>query len=331
MTTLTEQLQANVRAITETKETFEGDLHALMDLYQVEEAAFSGRLISLVELLTSTRMTSAGALNYLLYNPELVPAALFVNGEQGVWYDPSDLSTLWADTAGTIPATINGAVARMDDKSGNGHHLIQATLGLRPILRADGALRYLEFDGSTSSRRLAVAGVNLSGSDKLTLWAGVRKIGTAGTGGVIESGVSAGVGIENGSFLLCAPDTGVTDNYAVYIRGTETTGFAITSFVAPITNVISAYMDIAGAARANEIFPRVNGAVPTLGGRGSANAGTGNFGNLPITVGARPSGGGAQFFNGRLYGLIIRGGASNSGTISLTERYIGSKTGITIS
>lgn len=32
-------------------------------------------------------------------------AELFANGEQGVWYDPSDISTLFQDTAGTIPVT----------------------------------------------------------------------------------------------------------------------------------------------------------------------------------------------------------------------------------
>ena len=34
--------------------------------------------------------------------------ALFANGEQGVWYDPSDLSTLYQDAAGTSPVTAVG-------------------------------------------------------------------------------------------------------------------------------------------------------------------------------------------------------------------------------
>ena len=33
------------------------------------------------------------------------PKALFANGEQGVWYDPSDFSTMFQDTGGTIPVT----------------------------------------------------------------------------------------------------------------------------------------------------------------------------------------------------------------------------------
>ena len=64
-------------------------------------------------------------------------AELFANGEQGVWYDPSDLSTLFQDAAGTIPVTgVEQPVGRMLDKSGRGNHASQATTTARPILRA---------------------------------------------------------------------------------------------------------------------------------------------------------------------------------------------------
>ena len=43
---------------------------------------------------------------------------LFANNEQGVWYDPSDLSTLYQDAAGTIPVTaVEQPVGLMLDKS----------------------------------------------------------------------------------------------------------------------------------------------------------------------------------------------------------------------
>lgn len=67
----------------------------------------------------------------------LIPSELFVNGEQGVWYDPSDLSTLFQDTAGTIPVTgVEQPVGLMLDKSGRGNHASQPTTTARPILRA---------------------------------------------------------------------------------------------------------------------------------------------------------------------------------------------------
>lgn len=73
---------------------------------------------------------------------------LFSEGEQGAWYDPSDLSTLFQDAAGTTPVTADGdPVGLMLDKSGNGNHASQATSALRPICRTAAGLHWLEFDG----------------------------------------------------------------------------------------------------------------------------------------------------------------------------------------
>ena len=61
------------------------------------------------------------------------PASLFRASEPGVWYDPSDLTTLFQDTAGTTPVTTPGqTVARINDKSGRGNHATQATAASRP-------------------------------------------------------------------------------------------------------------------------------------------------------------------------------------------------------
>jgi hypothetical protein len=79
------------------------------------------------------------------------PTSLF-SSNTGGWWDPSDHSTTWQDVAGTTPATAAGdPVARIDDKSGNGNHLLQATSGNRPILRTSSGLWYLEFDGVNDS------------------------------------------------------------------------------------------------------------------------------------------------------------------------------------
>ena len=46
------------------------------------------------------------------------PLSLFAGGKQGVWYDPSDKSTLFQDVAGTVPVTKDGdPVGLMLDKS----------------------------------------------------------------------------------------------------------------------------------------------------------------------------------------------------------------------
>ena len=83
--------------------------------------------------------------------PAFSPVELFANSEQGAWYDPSDLSTLFQDAAGTVPVTADGdPVGRMLDKSGNGNHAIQAVSGNRPVYRTEGTLHWLQGNGTTT-------------------------------------------------------------------------------------------------------------------------------------------------------------------------------------
>ena len=63
------------------------------------------------------------------------PANLFAGGSLGVWLDPTDLSTLFQDIAGTVPVTEAGQkVGKMLDKSGNGLHFVAPSDALRPTL-----------------------------------------------------------------------------------------------------------------------------------------------------------------------------------------------------
>lgn len=76
------------------------------------------------------------------------PLELFQSGELGAWYDPSDLTTLYQDAAGTVPVTSDGdPVGKMEDKSGNGNHATQSVSASRPVYRTDGALHWLEAGG----------------------------------------------------------------------------------------------------------------------------------------------------------------------------------------
>jgi lysophospholipase L1-like esterase len=60
-----------------------------------------------------------------------------------MWLDPSDMTTLYQDRAGTTLVTAVGQnVGKMLDKSGNGWHRVAATDGQRGILRQDGNGKY---------------------------------------------------------------------------------------------------------------------------------------------------------------------------------------------
>jgi hypothetical protein len=64
-----------------------------------------------------------------------------------VWLDAADTATLWADTAGTVPAS--SAVARWDDKSGYDNHMLQTVSSAQPTTgsRSISNINVLAFDG----------------------------------------------------------------------------------------------------------------------------------------------------------------------------------------
>jgi len=62
------------------------------------------------------------------------PSQLFAAGDLGLWFDPSDIASLFQDSGGATPITAAGqSVARAADKSGGGLHASQATGSKRPI------------------------------------------------------------------------------------------------------------------------------------------------------------------------------------------------------
>ncbi|WP_343078783.1 hypothetical protein [Ostreiculturibacter nitratireducens] len=73
-----------------------------------------------------------------------------------VWLDPSDLSTLWQDTAGTIPVTADGQpVARINNKGTAGGFFSQGGASYRPLYKASGGLHWLQADGSNDCLNVA--------------------------------------------------------------------------------------------------------------------------------------------------------------------------------
>lgn len=71
-----------------------------------------------------------------------------VQSSGGFMLDPTNLSTLAQNSAGSTPVTADEQpVGRIIDVSGNGHHFTQSTNGLRPIVDTIGGERGMFFDG----------------------------------------------------------------------------------------------------------------------------------------------------------------------------------------
>lgn len=96
-------------------------------------------------LRSMQRRVAASLLSY--------PRTLFADGGEGAWYDPTDKTTLFQDGAGTTPVTADGdTVGMMQDKSGNGNHLMQSDSALQPVFRDVNGVRWLDFGGAASTR-----------------------------------------------------------------------------------------------------------------------------------------------------------------------------------
>lgn len=243
------------------------------------------------------------------------PLSLFAAGEQGVWYDPSDMSTLFQDAAGTIQVTAAGQpVGMVRDKSGRGNHATQATATSRPILQTESGKWYLAFDGVDDS--MATAAINFTTTNNTTVWAGVRKLSDVAIGVVCEFGDNFNT--NNGSFALFAPFQAGQAQYVIVSKGTTNVQAFRTPFAAPHTAVLTGITDIS----APSVSLRVNATTSVAN---TATQGTGNYGNLSLYVGRR--GGASLPFTGRIYSLIIRGAASTTQQITDTETYINGKTG----
>jgi hypothetical protein len=175
---------------------------------------------------------------------------------------------------------------------------------------------YLRFDGTDDS--LSTASIDFSATDKMSVFAGVRKLNDASGGLISELGnVSAG-----GWYLY--PGNWLNASGAFYTfagRGSAAGVFGQAvqtgTYTAPITNVLTATGNISGDLNTLQ----VNGVAGT---NATADQGTGNYANDALYIGRR--GGTTLPFNGRLYSLIVRGAQSTTAQITSTETWVNGKT-----
>ena len=147
------------------------------------------------------------------------PLSLFSNGEQGVWYQISDLSTIFQDSAGVTPGVVGQPVGLVLDKSGNGNHLI-ASGSARPTLRVDGeGYYYLESNGAGNQM---VSLVDEPISDKIYLSVKAARGSTATLDG---TGIRSAEAVGTRFFLYWSTLNRVSGRvYSPYVSTSLTSG-----------------------------------------------------------------------------------------------------------
>ena len=217
------------------------------------------------------------------------------------WYDPSDISTLFQDSAGTTPVTAHGdPVGRMLDKSGNGNHLTQATAAARPLYQVSGSEKYLLFDGTDDILSGTITGMALpfdriSAIRQVTWVSGDRifATGTSDAGWLIQRSSSPSLEVRDGI-------TGVVQN----------SGLAVGS------NGVVTERHIGGASQL-----AVNNGAYSSGNAGSTAPGT-TF-HIPAVASATAS-------NIRFYGVVIKQGTLTAEQIALLRTWLGNKCGLSL-
>lgn len=122
------------------------------------------------------------------------PMRLFAGGKKGYIHDFLDRSTLFQDTAGTIPAlAIGDPVALVRDKSGNGNHLVQATATSRPLVSVGG----LAFDG-VDDRFVTIGQVDTGGSESVAVFYGGEYEASTSAQFIVDVGIAS----PQGTFYL---------------------------------------------------------------------------------------------------------------------------------
>lgn len=225
-------------------------------------------------------------------------------------------------TAGTLTLTVSGAVTTADLRPANSGALLPAYQAVVDANTYDtsGFPLYLRFDGIDDSM-YTPANLNLSGTDKVAVFAGVRKLSDAADGVIAELSTNY---TDAGGWYLVNLTSPVGYQYSG--RGNRS-GEANDATNAPITgqdtSVLTAQQNINNNTSSTI---RRNGAL--AGSSVNTTFGGGNFGTYPLYIGSRANS--SLWFNGHLHSLIIAGSAVSAGNISATEQWVAQRTGIVI-
>ena len=244
------------------------------------------------------------------------PLSLFANGEKGAWYDFTDTANIFSDTAGTTPITNGGAIARINDKSGNSNHISQATAGNRPLWTSAGNASYAAFDGS-NDHLASTATIDWTGVDEVSVYAILTK----------NSDAAAAIWLTSGgtnAFSATAPNAAAGTQITFRSTG-GTLRTATATHAAPTTKVFGGRAKIS----TDQLELWINGLLVQAIASDQGAATAYSTGTMVVGASNATSGTPTNRLTGRLTGhLIVRGKYSSEITHIRTMQYLNSLAGI---
>ncbi len=258
--------------------------------------------------LSNMLSSSGGAFNPLSLSPV-------------AWFDGADANTMFDSTTGGSIVAPGDAIARWEDKSGNGRHATQSTVINRPIRTASGQnnKNVVTFDGTND--RMTFGRIDLTAA---TLFAVVRRtsssvyqtyfqaLQSSTTRTAFEGGLNNDV---NFGPIFVGSNANSTQMAKGGTLGQNTTRILTSKWLGGST---------VGAANYSV---RVNGVAVTLSNSNSIGAANGSTSLIGATSSA---GNTVSFFGGFICELILCNANLSSTLVSKTETYLSKKWGVTI-
>ncbi|MFW1676463.1 hypothetical protein ACFVYJ_01595 [Pontibacter sp. JAM-7] len=245
-------------------------------------------------------------------NGSFHPSDLFANGEEGGSWIPAETSTLWQDTAATTAVSADGdPVQRIDDISGNGNHLTNASTP--PTYKTASSLHWLLFDGVDDYLVSGTLGSNvMTGSGFMCVAVSNDNANEVGIA-LLEEGVS-----NSQKRVYVASDTRTSKRF--YYYGPDTTNRYLDrdSELDTDVHVLSAENDA-----------DAHSAYTDSGAESGSISSSATFGeSTRISMGRQTYSGGSLYLDGNMYGALIIDRALTSAEQTNLENYFAALAGL---
>ena len=276
-------------------------------------------------------LNNAAASNFVVVNDTSVWTPNLISGLQ-LWLDASDTSTLYnATVGGSLVTTDGSAVARWQDKSGNGRHATQATANSRPIFKTNikNGKGVVRFDGTND--RLSIPSstslFNFLNTSSSTIFAIVKNSGSTNTYNFWVFLDNCGTGGGRGSYIgQIGPGAIKSVNHAAF-SAANTNCFSNGSTASINQNafsLVSFYGNPSATPVANRSTGYINGGNQFANNTSTAAAGTGNA-YRDLTIGGQSTGAQQAEWNGDITEILIYNTALTTIQRQAVETYLNSK------
>lgn len=258
-----------------------------------------------------------GTVDPIISNGTPADALTETGGDCIAWFDNSDLSTLFQDTAGTIPVTADGdPVGYQTDKSGNGLHRVALNgTTARPTWRTSGGYCWLEWDGTSDGMQTATTTL-LSGYTHRAIIAAIRKTTSPAAFRAYFESRNGTVGAQAFGIYLPFDATG-----GMSFTNSGSTFKTATAVPATYPDNVDYVLTGVGDVLSQIALLRVNGAQADIN---CDNQGTtGHISGERLYWGGRS--GSSFYFTGREYQCIVWRGKISPQRVEFFERYMSSK------